>query len=347
MAVLAPAAARRDGWAVGLTLDLVGTWGDSGQRVVLADGVLEHPMLHREIGLPSEEGISDAALFGASVARVARPVPGRSFFFVSAGSPTGNPDSVAGSPRWHRLRNGFKDAGVTLVLFVREGCAAEEELTRESDDVVVLAGSAEDVPPSARRMADKVRVVLGPRTEPASAAESDLERGPEPQPEPQAESVPDPEPALDPLPTEATGPERAYDAFEGFLDDDAVVAEPGDGPDASSASDAPDDSLHFGETDDPALSEDASQAEGASINDTRGLNEAAVQGAPSTSSRTPPGGADAGAPGGARQLRYAPVQSSRRKRTSDSGTGRKLLWAGIVLVAVIMLAVLLGGLGPG
>jgi hypothetical protein len=356
VAVLAPAAARRDGWAVRLALDLAGMWGDAGQRVVLADGVLEYPMLHREIGLPNDEGVSDAALFGASIARVARPVPGRSFFFVSAGSPTGNPDSVAGSPRWHRLRNGFKDAGVTLVLFVREGCAAEEELTREADDVVVLAGSGEDMPPSARRMAGKVRVVFGPEAAPATAvepgseAESDLEVDPIEPDGPDLES--------DRLPTDATEIQGAYDPFgdvpdDDGPDDDVVAAELGDRQDAASASDAPEDFLHFSDTDDAALSEDAglgedpTKVDDALVDDTHAADDAVAHDAPHASGLDPRAGADAGATREGPAAGYAPIRSSRRKRASDSGTGKKFLWAGIVLVAVILVAILLGGLGSG
>ena len=178
---LAPAAVRRDRWAAALVLDLLDEWAVSGHRVVLADCVLEHPMLHRAVGLPNQEGLADAALFGASVSRVAQAVPGRSFFFVSAGSPSGDPDAVLASPRWGRMKQGFREAGVTLVAFLREGGVGGEALVAEADDVIVLVEEGEEVSAAARAAADKVRAVVGPeRAEPAATTvEHPLEPDPD------------------------------------------------------------------------------------------------------------------------------------------------------------------------
>lgn len=149
--------------------------------MVVADCVLEHPTLHRNAGLQNGEGVADAALFGASVSRIAQPVPGRSFFFVSAGSPAGDPDGVVTSARWGRLQDGFRDAGVTFVIFLREGCVGEAMLIDGADDVVVLTDSSERVPRSAREAAGKVRLLVGvdgtdqgvPAAEPGPETESD------------------------------------------------------------------------------------------------------------------------------------------------------------------------------
>jgi hypothetical protein len=48
-----------------------------GQRTVLADLGLDDPMLAERIGMSSMEGVVDIFLYGASLARSARPVPGR------------------------------------------------------------------------------------------------------------------------------------------------------------------------------------------------------------------------------------------------------------------------------
>jgi hypothetical protein len=101
---------------------------------------------------------------------VAQAVPGRSFFFVSAGSPSGDPDAVLTSPRWGRMKQGFREAGVTLVAFLREGGVGGEALVAEADDVIVLVEEGEEVSAAARAAADKVRAVVGPeREEPAAA----------------------------------------------------------------------------------------------------------------------------------------------------------------------------------
>ena len=159
---LAPAPSAREQWSARIVLDLLDSWSESGHRVVLADCVLEHPMLHRSAGLPNDEGLVDAALFGASVSRVARPVPGRGFFFVGTGSPAGDAEAVIASARLARLRQGFRDAGVTFVAFIRQGCVGEAALMEVADDVLVLALSADQVPPRARDAAGKVRAVVGP-----------------------------------------------------------------------------------------------------------------------------------------------------------------------------------------
>lgn len=158
---LAPPAASRERWSADVALGMADVWGESGHRVVVADCVLEHPTLHRNAGLQNGEGVADAALFGASVSRIAQPVPGRSFFFVSAGSPAGDPDSVVTSARWGRLQDGFRDAGVTFMVFLREGCVGEAMLIEGADDVVVLTDSSERVPRSAREASGKVRVLVG------------------------------------------------------------------------------------------------------------------------------------------------------------------------------------------
>jgi len=167
--VMSPPAARRDGWSGRMTLDLLDVWGDSGHRVVLADCVLEHPTLHREAGLANEEGVVDAALFGASVSKVARPAPGRSFYLVSAGAPSADPDAVASSPRWLRVEQGFRDARVTLVLFLRAECAGFAAFLARADDVIVLSDGPEGTAVPEGLEVGKVRAHLGPEPSEVSA----------------------------------------------------------------------------------------------------------------------------------------------------------------------------------
>ncbi len=159
---LAPAPINREQWSAEIVFELLEDWSQSGHRVVLADCVLEHPMLHRKAGLANEEGLVDAALFGASVAHIARAVPGRSFFFVGTGSPTGDPEAVLSTARFGRLQDGFREAGVTFVAFIREGCVGEAALVGAADDVFVLAETGQDLPDRVREAADKVRAVVGP-----------------------------------------------------------------------------------------------------------------------------------------------------------------------------------------
>jgi hypothetical protein len=164
VALLAPSVRDRDRWSGPLAVDLVEAWARDGKRVVLMDGVYEYPMLHRSVGLDNVDGVTDAVSFGASMSHVARPVPERSFFFVSAGSPAGSPEAVAASPRWQRIQDGFRDAGAVLVLFLRDGCASASHGVRGCDDLVVLVGEGEKLPSEALRAGDKIRGVMGPRS---------------------------------------------------------------------------------------------------------------------------------------------------------------------------------------
>ena len=334
--LFAPAAVRRDGWATRLTLDLVGAWGDAGQKVVLADGVLEYPTLHRELGLSNTEGIADAALFGASVSRVARPVPGRAFFFVSAGSPTGNPEAVATSPRWRRLLEGFRDAGVTLVLFLRAGCAAEEALAAAADDIVVLAGSAEDLPEGARRMADRVRFVMGPEAgsakpaepfavEPAAAEPAAVGSQDEPG---EMGSSPDPFESIPSQESLAAGTSSAVvhpKDFDAPLEDatsdlaatnDLVV----DAPAAPGDHEAP---LRF----DPP----EQQPEGLANTTGDALDAMPDEGASQPEPLT---------------VAYTPTRSRRRTGGADPDARKKLLWVGLVVLVLVVL-VIVGALRSG
>lgn len=333
---LAPAPASREQWSAEIVFDLLEGWSRSGHRVVLADYVLEHPMLHRRAGLTNEEGLADAALFGASVSRIARPVPGRSFFFVGAGSPAGDPEAVLSTDRLGRLQDGFREAGVTFVAFVRRGCVGTSELVEAADDVLVLAHGAEDLPDGVHGSSSKVRAVLGPQdgqpgligpghaevvpTEPALPGGTDVHAGLE-LAEPLAGHV------------EAAGPESgdasgtgiedptsgAADGFEwaDSWQEDIAHAEDTLEGDGDGASAPPEAEMDFSTpSDDEVAAADA------------GESDADVHVRESDSGATP----------------VAPVRSRRSHRGADPDARRKLLW---VLLAVLVLVVLvvLGALG--
>ena len=316
---LAPAATSRERWSADVALGVADAWGESGHRVVVADCVLEHPTLHRSAGLENGEGVADAALFGASVSRIAQPVPGRSFFFVSAGSPAGDPEGVITSARWRRLQEGFRDAGVTFVVFLREGCVGEAMLLAGADDIVVLTDSPDRVPASAREAAGKVRVLVGvdgavrpapdaePEVRPEDAASSsefddDGETPADPGPTDSSESGWD-DPALAGLgawnSTESEGVETGGEEAEAAMDFTVTRADEG-GADADDPAGAPGHSGVAAEVDAPHVH--APEAEPA-----------------------------------------APVPpSSRRNRRggADPDARRKLLWVGLAVLILVVLVVL-------
>jgi len=178
VAVVASEKAVAGGWAGPATLELARTWSRGGEKVVLADGALHYPSLHALAEVENGEGLTDAALFGASVRRVARPVDGGAFFLITAGTAVANANSVPSNPRWSRLLEGFKEAGVKLLLFVRDGDSGCAAFLGSASDIVVLSDRGEGAPAAVRGLEPLVRAVAGPSTVmraggPASAAPSE------------------------------------------------------------------------------------------------------------------------------------------------------------------------------
>ena len=318
---LAPAPASREQWSTEIVFDLLEGWSRSGHRVVLADYVLEHPMLHRKAGLANEEGLSDAALFGASVSRIARPVPGRSFFFVGTGSPAGDPEAVLATQRLGRLQDGFREAGVTFVAFVRQGCVGVSDLIGAADDVLVLAPTTEDLPYGVHEAVEKVRAVLGPSETEVAGDEPTLDEAalPEVAEPAQGLDLVDASHAEDTVPAtddggSSTGDADAFEWAESWQEDTAEIRDSANGEREAQA--------HEAEMDFSAPDSDDQPVHGAQSDDA-GIH------APESEPVAVPAAA---------------ISSRRPQRGADPDARRKLIW---VLLAVLILVVLvvLGALG--
>lgn len=111
-------------WAADAAVAVAAAWAQAGRRVVLADLHLQDPVLHDRLGEPNLDGVVDVFLYGASLSRAARPVPGRGFYLISSGTYPGDADAVLRHPRWPRIAAGFADARATLLLFVPADSAA-------------------------------------------------------------------------------------------------------------------------------------------------------------------------------------------------------------------------------
>jgi hypothetical protein len=175
VALVASEKAVASGWAGLAALDLARAWSRSGEKIILADGALNYPTLHQLADLENAEGLSDAALFGASVRRVARPDAGESFFLITAGTAVANANSVPGSSRWKKLVEGFEEAGVKLVLFVRDGDSGCSAFLDSASDIVVLADRGEPTPGAVRDRTELIRAVTGPGAAGASEARPPVE----------------------------------------------------------------------------------------------------------------------------------------------------------------------------
>ena len=64
-------------WGAQASLAVAKKWAASGQRVILADGCLDRPVLHEAVGVENGEGVSDMVLYGASARRFAGRVEDR------------------------------------------------------------------------------------------------------------------------------------------------------------------------------------------------------------------------------------------------------------------------------
>jgi hypothetical protein len=151
-----------EGWAADAALNLARTWAGEGHRLILVDGGLQVPSLHAAAGLPNREGLTDATLYGASVGRVSQQLDDGKLFLMSAGTPVADPQSVVRSSRWHRLSAGMSEAGVTTMLYVRDGESGAAAFLGSASDIVVLGAEGELPPSVVRELEPLVRAVAGP-----------------------------------------------------------------------------------------------------------------------------------------------------------------------------------------
>jgi hypothetical protein len=130
-------------WVADAAIALATGWNAAGRRTVLADLSIEDPILHERVGVPNLDGVVDLFLYGASLARSARPVPGRGFLLITAGTYTPDPDGIFRHARWGKIVEGFREAQASLLLFVPLDAPGLPALAQWSDDVVLM-GDRED-----------------------------------------------------------------------------------------------------------------------------------------------------------------------------------------------------------
>ncbi|HEX8671014.1 MAG TPA: SPOR domain-containing protein [Longimicrobium sp.] len=130
-------AADRD-WVADAAIAIATGWNATGQRTVLADLGLDDPMLAERIGMSSMEGVVDIFLYGASLARSARPVPGRGFYLISAGTYTPDSTAILRDGRWEKIIAGFRSAGASLLVFVPSDAPGLPSLARWAYDAIML-----------------------------------------------------------------------------------------------------------------------------------------------------------------------------------------------------------------
>ncbi|MGH7458620.1 MAG: hypothetical protein ACREKN_05960 [Longimicrobiaceae bacterium] len=159
-------ASERPEWAADTAIRIASEWASAGRRVVLADLQLEEPILHQRAGEENLEGVTDIFLYGASLARSARPVREGGFFLISSGTYTSDPASIHRHPRWEKLTAGFQDANAVLLVFA-PGSADLASLSRWASATIVL-GDGDSAP--ARLPVRAVLVPPGPPPDAPDAA---------------------------------------------------------------------------------------------------------------------------------------------------------------------------------
>jgi len=130
-------------WVADAAIALATGWNAAGRRTVLADVSIEDPILHERVGVPNLDGVVDLFLYGASLARSARPVPGRGFLLITAGTYTPEPEAILRHPRWEKIVAGFREAQASLLLFVPLDAPELAALGRWASDVVLLGDHAD------------------------------------------------------------------------------------------------------------------------------------------------------------------------------------------------------------
>jgi hypothetical protein len=191
-------------WVADAAIALATGWNAAGRRTVLADLSIEDPVLHERVGVPNLDGVVDLFLYGASLARSARPVPGRGFLLITAGTYTPEPEAILRHPRWEKIVAGFREAQASLLLFVPLDTPELAALGRWAGDVVILGERGdgelfESIVPPELRLRAWLTPPARPGAEPPRAAPS-AERFPEPEPVPPWKAPPREPPVPVPAP---------------------------------------------------------------------------------------------------------------------------------------------------
>jgi hypothetical protein len=170
VALVATSEARAEGWAASAAASIARRWADDGGRVVLGDLDLLEPALHRVLGVPNGEGLTDGFLYGASIARIARRAPGGPYFFASAGTVVADPEEVLTHPRWTTVASGFAAAHANFVVFVPAEMPGARQVLERASHVVLMAGRREDPDAILGDLPSRVLAVIGPEASQAATA---------------------------------------------------------------------------------------------------------------------------------------------------------------------------------
>ena len=163
-------------WGAHATLAVAKKWAASGNRVILADGCLDRPVLHEVVGVENGEGVSDLVLYGASARRFAGRVEDR-LMLAPAGTPVVEVAEVLKHVKWDMMIKGCREVGATLVFHVSTGTPGVEAMTERAEGVLVLAPASKDVDAILGSGSGPLIAVLGPANGDAPVVAIEEEEG--------------------------------------------------------------------------------------------------------------------------------------------------------------------------
>ena len=124
-----------------LALNWAETAVSMGQRVLLIDGVLRNPTLHRTLNLPGHTGLSDLLTGKAKPPEGIQQVrPDEKLYAITGGSPASNPVKLLGSARMRQILAYYKKFFDLIIIDAPplSGLADASIINRQTDGLVLV-----------------------------------------------------------------------------------------------------------------------------------------------------------------------------------------------------------------
>ena len=122
-----------------IAVNLAAIYAQSGKRVALVDADMRHPCVHRLLGLPNRDGLSDLFRTGESVQSVSRTkleLP--HLMVITSGSLPPNPAELLGSDRMSQILDELRGLVDVIVIDTPPSLVADAQILSGKVDAVLL-----------------------------------------------------------------------------------------------------------------------------------------------------------------------------------------------------------------
>jgi polysaccharide biosynthesis transport protein len=122
-----------------IAVNLAAIYAQSGKRVVLVDADMRHPCVHRLLGLPNRDGLSDLFRTGEGVQSVSRTkleLP--NLMVITSGSLPPNPAELLGSERMSQILDELRGLVDVIVIDTPPSLVADAQILSGKVDAVLL-----------------------------------------------------------------------------------------------------------------------------------------------------------------------------------------------------------------